>query len=673
MVALEGSKAIPPTIDNFDKRISRSEMVEMMWRLSDGIDTEESKGFLNVKYPKLTVDLTADTIQYPESCSDVRFFLESTGQNRYHYGIPEVMPLAVMEDSASGAESAAPMIRSMANDESFSKTNVQVEGVDEADMVKTDGDYLYIVHNNRISIVDARPPQDMEEVGTIRFDDDFYASELYLHGDILVVSGQRTRYPVFTPYTTHSRIAADYYYEPSVQQVEVHIYDISDRSKPSKTRTSSFDGTSLSSRRIGDTMYLVVNQHIHWYGPTPLSDLPESDILPRFSDTGLNIDDQPIVNCNDIAILPRVRNPQYLTIASIPLKDSRAPINRNVIFGNAQNVYASLNNLYIASPRYHYIWRANGSRSEEHTDVFRFDYVSDGIELRASGSVPGRILNQFSMDEYERHFRIATTRGWGWDDRNPSTNNLYVLNMDMETVGELEGIAPGETIYSTRFMGDRTYMVTFRQVDPFFVIDTSDPRNPEILGKLKIPGFSNYLHPYDENHVIGFGKDTTEQDGRVQTEGMKLALFDVRDVHNPRELDVVIIGERGTDSPLLTNHKALLFDKERDLLTFPVTVNRIDPSQKDEEWAWGRPVFQGAYVYGLTPENGFTFRGSITHYDEEDQLKSGDVWYPSGLKSIERILRIDDSLYTISPHEVQAHEEKSIEHEGTVELSTTKR
>jgi hypothetical protein len=206
-------------------------------------------------------------------------------------------------------------------------------------------------------------------------------------------------------------------------------------------------------------------------------------------------------------------------------------------------------------------------------------------------------------------------------------------------------------IYSVRFLGDRAYMVTFRTIDPLFVIDTSDPRNPTILGKLKIPGYSDYLHPYDENHILGFGKEAVEsKDGNFAWyQGMKIALFDVSDVERPLELHKTMIGDRGTDSPLLYNHKALLFDKERNLLAFPVTVAQISDAQKEGEpgSAWGTTVFQGVYVYDLTLKDGFGLRGKITHYDEDTLQKTGDAWYGYG-KNIERVLRIDNSLLAIS-------------------------
>ena len=422
------------------------------------------------------------------------------------------------------------------------------------------------------------------------------------------------------------------------------------------TRTVSFEGNKVSSRKIGDQVYMVLNQGLNWYRPMPLAEADDRDLLPKFSDSAVESSERSVVDCNDVVILPRVPSPQYLIVASIPVSDTKAPVEREMIIGNGQNVYMSLNNLFVASTDYNYVWRAGASSSSEKTRIYRFGVSKDGLKFRGQGSVPGRILNQFSMDEWNETFRIATTKGNMWNENNPSTSNLYVLNMAMEQVGSIEGIAPGEQIYSVRFMGERAYMVTFKKVDPFFVIDTADPRNPRILGKLKIPGYSDYLHPFDKNHIIGFGKEAVEakEGDFAWYQGMKIALFDVTDVKNPRELHKLDIGDRGTNSPLLHNHKALLFEKDRNLMAFPVQINEIPQEQKSEYTgsAHGTPVFQCAVAYKLTLKNGFRELGRVSHYTEEDMQKSGSYLYG---KNVQRVLRIGEQLLTVSEVGVQKH------------------
>ncbi|MHB1421279.1 MAG: beta-propeller domain-containing protein, partial [Bacillota bacterium] len=265
------------------------------------------------------------------------------------------------------------------------------------------------------------------------------------------------------------------------------------------------------------------------------------------------------------------------------------------------------------------------------------------------------------------YFRIATTKGEIWrNDEQTSKNNIYVLNDILQMSGKIEDIAPGERIYSVRFMGERGYMVTFQQVDPLFVIDLKDPQHPQILGALKIPGFSDYLHPYDENHIIGFGKDAVvlpQKDGSGNTvgttafyEGMKIAIFDVSDVAHPVEMFKEIIGDRGTYSELLNNPKALLFSKEKNLMALPVNLMEIKQAPTNTDFpAYGEFTFQGAYVYNVDLVHGFTLKGRITHMDTSDQIKAGDNWY-DGNKNVDRILYIGDTLYTLSNSMIKAND-----------------
>jgi uncharacterized secreted protein with C-terminal beta-propeller domain len=219
----------------------------------------------------------------------------------------------------------------------------------------------------------------------------------------------------------------------------------------------------------------------------------------------------------------------------------------------------------------------------------------------------------------------------------------------MNTVGNLKYIAPEEKIYSTRFIGDRLYMVTFKRIDPLFVIDLSDPANPGILGKLKIPGYSDYLHPYDEDHIIGIGKETQANDwGGVSTSGLKLALFDVSDVNHPAEVDHVEIGEAGSDSEALRDHKAFLFSKERDLLVIPVREIQKIPLEKGYV-SYTQKIWQGVYAFSVSPVNGFTLRGRVTHSAEDT---SGYYW--GSRDTVKRSLYIGDYLYTLSSAEIIA-------------------
>jgi uncharacterized secreted protein with C-terminal beta-propeller domain len=218
-------------------------------------------------------------------------------------------------------------------------------------------------------------------------------------------------------------------------------------------------------------------------------------------------------------------------------------------------------------------------------------------------------------------------------------------------------------------MGMRAYLVTFKKVDPFFVIDLSDPKDPKILGELKIPGYSNYLHPYDENHVIGIGKDAVDVGNFAWYQGVKLSLFDVTDVHNPKEVSQYIIGDRGTESLALNDPHAFLFSKEKNLLVIPVRLHEVDESKYPEGAppnAYGDFVREGAYVFDISGEGGFELRGEISHSDHDD-TQSGYWWYSE--HSIKRSFYIEDVLYTVSDTLVKANSLDDLDEINSVELA----
>jgi uncharacterized secreted protein with C-terminal beta-propeller domain len=222
--------------------------------------------------------------------------------------------------------------------------------------------------------------------------------------------------------------------------------------------------------------------------------------------------------------------------------------------------------------------------------------------------------------------------------------------MNLAVVGKLENLASGETLHSARFMGDKCYLVTFQKIDPLFVIDLSQPVNPNVLGELKIPGYSDYLHPFDENHIIGVGKETVEADEGdfAWYQGIKLSLFDVSNVNEPQQMAKVTIGDRGTDSPVLSDPKAFLFDASKNLLVLPVNLAVIDSSGQDvRSSSYGSLVWQGVYVYSLTLSGGFELKGTISQIDAQvNPSMDMNSW-------ITRALYIDNTLYTVSEEKLQ--------------------
>lgn len=578
----------------------------------------------------------------------------------------EHFSFAEAQKSAAAAPPAAGRADRIA---AYSATNVQVQGVDEADVVKTDGTYLYQATPDDVRIIRASPANAMKLMSRLTYQDgQFRPLELYVDEKRLIVIGHSNA-PALSG---NSRLAA---HVPAA--VQALVYDIKDKQNPKLTRRLELDGEYLSSRKIGSSLYLIANKRIN---PHLILEQNEEAPGPVYRDSARG-DDYQTIPYQEIRYFPEAIQPAYLLAAGINLDDPRHPLSVHAYLGAGENIYASPSNLYVAvtaqpAP-------AEGVKAFKRallpqplppdntsTAVYRFALKNGTLSLDGKGMVPGRILNQFSMDEHGTYLRIATTSGDVWrTDEGISKNNLYVLDERLNITGKLEGIAPGERIYSVRFMGERAYMVTFKKVDPLFVIDLKQPNAPTVLGALKIPGYSDYLHPYDEHHIIGFGKDAIADKEWAYYQGMKVALFDVTDVNNPKEAFKTVIGDRGTDSDLLSNHKALLFSLEKHLIAFPVTVRELTDAQKTagDFRGYGQFVFQGAYVYRLDLQHGFTLRGRITHLSAADYKQAGVDWYESE-KNVQRILLIGDTLYTVSRAAVEAHDLSTMQKLGSLSL-----
>ncbi|MBI4231671.1 beta-propeller domain-containing protein [Candidatus Peregrinibacteria bacterium] len=676
--ALEDLDAIPKTINSFGHYVTRGEMAEIIWRIKEQ-PSKASLSYLGVKRREASAS-TEGALSTFDSCTDLQDYLRENTEVDYYYGDEEVMMKDASPSSgldgvgATGDDAAAVPEASEglgAGAESFSETNVQVEGVDEADIVKTDGKYIYLVKGSTIKIVRAFPPEDMDTVATIELEDkQLYPEQLYVDGDKLVLIQSAYYYDyLISPFELESGIVPNL----DGNLTQVSVYDISDPADPKVVREVAVEGAHQSSRKVDDTVYLVTNQY-NYYG---IDDEDPKIPVPLLGDskTGKMTE---IADCSDIWYVPGSTGTSYTTVSAISVDDPNAKVDAEVVMGADGEVYASRDNLYLAE--YGFDWWWGSYDDDETTVIHKFALDGDNVAYKGKGEVPGTILNQFSMDEYNGNFRIATTTGSVWDSANPSKNNVYVLDANLSTVGKLEGIAPGEKIYSVRFMGKRLYMVTFKKVDPFFVIDVADPKAPKILGKLKIPGYSDYLHPFDENHIIGFGKEAVDASENELAEsnfdfawyqGMKVAMFDVTDVANPVEMDKVVIGDRGTDSPLLWDHKALLFDKKHSLIAFPVTLAEIpeeiknDPNTSDN--TYGDYTFQGAYVYGVSLDGGFEYKGRITHYSTDEVADlAGYYWY--GDSDVSRILYMDDYLYTVSMALIKANKASDLSEVSEIEL-----
>lgn len=743
--SLADAQAIPVSVTYPEQKVTRAEMSEMVYRLADHPAARPSQ-----TYASLTATLPTFS-----SCDALResLSLENYKQNWRPRGgfvrggvmaeplmmenaVGAPAPTAAAPSGASGAAGAdssaksiaAPTAPASSSSDSatlgggtppasadtnaspdYSTTNVQVTGVDEADIVKTDGQYIYLVKGKTIRIVSASPATDMKELQRVTMDEpDFYPQEMYVAGTHLTVVGN--------------------HYGGSGSQTLVYIFDITDRTHVTQVRKVSFDGSYVSSRRIGENVYFVMREYPRLYeifnpstdgvsGDVSDSTSSEEKLVPQFFDSKIN-KEQPVAGCNQIRFFPHHQDANYLIVASVPLAGAAdGSIVRQAYMGSGDTIYASLTDLYVGAQINEYdeqkqydIWQPPIVRSS--TQLYRFALDNGTVTYKTTGSVPGVPLNQFSLDESGDTFRIATSKGDAWSKENTATNQLYVLDRNnLSTVlGSVDDIGRGEHIKAVRFIGNRAYVVTFKNIDPLFVIDLSDARKPTILGELKIPGYSDYLHPYDETHLIGFGKEVDESidADKVHSEnavyytavlGLKMALFDVADPTHPKELFKEVIGDRGSDSPLLTDHRALLFSKGKNLIAFPVSVtardttgsSTTDPDTNNLSDMYPQVVFRGAYVYGLDLEKGFQLKGKISHEDPVAPSDSGDSTSGAGGATggavgapapvaimpiyggsfdaiIQRLLYIGNTLYSVSQAKVQAHALDTLKQEGSVTL-----
>lgn len=529
------------------------------------------------------------------------------------------MPFSTRTRQGSAVDEA----QNSGSQKDHSTTNVQVAGIDEGDIVKTDGNYLYQVRGQQIVITKLYPVEEARIVTKITFDQEsYYPTQIYIDGKSLVVLGHSHDYVAYEKDIFRGR---PFFFSNNTM---IHVFDISNISKPKLERQVEIEGHLITSRKKDDFLYLITNKYIGF-------DQISTNPAPTYRDSATN--NQRIQkNLDEIHYFPKGELSGFITIAAINIKEHNKPASIETFLGNGDNIYMSHNNLFIALT------------TNNETIIHKFSVNNENIKYKSQGKVKGWVLNQFSMDEHKGYFRIATT-----SHKNEMTNNLYILDENMKIVGKLEDLAPTERIYAARFMGEKAYLITFEIVDPLFVIDVSNPSAPKVLGELKIPGFSNYLHPIDENHLLGIGRDTkvTNFHGReVAIElGIRLTIFDVSDVNNPKEKFVETIGGRGSYSEALYNHKAIYYHNNR--LALPLWLTK-DVQNND----WYNDIdFIGAYIYTIDTEQGFLLEKTITHLtDEEIKNYFNNDYYK---KHIQRIVSIGRYLYTISDDMIKIHNE----------------
>ncbi len=679
---------------------------------------------------------SAESLKLFTSYEEMRNYIKERTKS-YSYGydsgglVKAIAPTAPTQAASARGDAA---IESSERASDYSETNVQVEGVDEPDIVKNDGKYIYTLSGNKVTIVDAFPASEMKVVSEINVSG---ASNIFVRGDELIILGTSYSFTYYEKSTSNEKISAEGSAELSIapcyegrgcggystSKTIIEVYDISNKENPSLKRNATVSGSYVDARMIEEQLYVISSEHIYndlvilptysidgietkieastilypeiydeqfTFTSILALDLEDGDIETKTYLTGgtsaiyvseeniylTSIKRMPIGEYNErmIAevILPLLPNEEYSKIEEVMKSNKQDYEKRNAVWqivqDYSQNLTGEEKNIFdSALQKKMQEFYIKIQKENEKTVIHKINIDDGEINYEGVGEVLGRVLNQFSMDEFDGYFRIATTTGDSWS--GDSLNHLFVLDKELRLIGAIEDLAPGEKIYSVRFMGGRAYVVTFKKIDPFYVIDLSEASAPKVLGYLKIPGYSDYLHPYSENYIIGLGKNArggNEQFAWYQ--GLKLSLFDVSDTSNPREVATIEIGDRGTDSYALYEHKAFLFDRERNLLVIPVQLAKINWTeqeknrrfyQNEDDWrnsAYGERIWQGAYVFHINEEE-IRLRGEISHYDRESNLQNGyeQQWFYDERYQVKRSLFMDDVLYTISGSKIKAH------------------
>lgn len=734
---LEAGKAIPLSISDFDQKITRAEMSELIYRIKANVRSHASRTYDELK--------GVGTIRV-SSCQELFERMQlpqiATLEGKLIAPVEAAMFQGDVGEGKGGGGGYTPAAP-------FTTTNMQVPGVDEGDIVKTDGDYIYVAKADTVRIVQAVPPSALKEIATVKLPLDpnkgeyFSVTELYANGTQLVVSG--TLSAPYLPFEGQ-KIIAPWQYNPVNR---ILIFDTTKKSSPKLLRSVSIQGNPVTSRRIGNTLYSV---NALWsYGPYSITaaaapemtgsgtagmamggggdystisgatimraNVSQSEVIPTITDSKDGVT-RPMAHCQDVVLFPKIPSTNFISVSAIPLNDLTKDVSTTMMVADSNASYVSATNLYLSSTDWSQV--RGDLRSSEKTTVYKFSMADSGAKFVGYGAVPGSVLNQWSMDEYQGNLRIATTRHSSIGQRQYTAANVYVLNDKMALVGQTRDLAPNEQAHAVLFMGDKGIVATYRQIDPLFTLDLSNPSKPEVKGALKIPGQPQYALEWDDDHVITFGSDdapvsiqpvaegTTVPVPAPNVGGVKMALYNISDLSNPREVQNVVIGQSGSTTEATWNHKALLVDRERGLLAFPVTesgwttqatapqdkcatysydqcpVNNCQktcvPSSCTTEngvqvctpdcngagscKSWGfvpdpstgggyTTVWQGAYVYDVAP-TGFKLKGKVTHFTDADKdpVNGQMQWW--GNKAIQRILRIGDSLYTVSLGMVKA-------------------
>ena len=608
-------------------------------------DTEVNTEVDNDENEKEDIILANAELKRFESMDELKEALKSEHRDYYFNGFETTVDGAIMEDAVQSVPSQS--MNSATSDlkgKDYSTTNTQVDNVDEADIVKTDGEYIYYTSNNTLYIVKAETLEIISKIRLMDDDEVFYISEIYLKEDKLVLlgSGQILEEPVIVNENVEKNTTRSLVKSNRIGTVKAVVYDIGDRYNPELLREVALEGSYVSSRMVGDNLYFLSRNYKYYY-----DEMGDERILPIFNDS--LVEEVKTVECTDIIYFENSNSSSFMMVGGFNINDNEE-VCVETFFGAGDIVYANEKNLYLTKQIY---------GQEDKTAIYKFGLDGANIKLIAQTEVDGHMNNQFSMDEYDGNLRVATTSYKTFDpalneflgmdviDTTITTNNLFILNDKLELIGKIEDLAKDEKIYSVRFIGEIGYMVTFKEIDPLFVIDLSDPTNPVVKGELKIPGYSSYLHPYDENHIIGIGYNVKDNRwGGVTNSNMKMSMFDVSDLSNPKEVFNVDIGEDYAYSEITYNHKVLFSKESENLIGFPVTYN--DYNYRENK--------NGFIIFKIDLEN--------NQFEKYGEIMDGLNYRFNS----ERIIYIEDVLYSLERNKIISYDLNTLEKINEVEL-----
>jgi len=614
---------------------------------ADDTDTQVIDAINKDEVKALNFDIKMKSFNSCEDMSKVMWdYLKDYYKNRpvypyYRGGLLEknmMVDDAVVESADMEVKAEAPTSNikwSSADGGDFSETNTEVKWVDEADIIKTDGRYIYYYKQNEktVYVTDARN-NDLELAKKIKLPEGFWGTEMYLSENKLTILANY-----------YSKKPNKTYYFDRWTKTYVINYDVTDLANLKLEKIYTADWNLSKSRRIGDYLYVISRSSL--YMPYPFNaakaDFSAEKFIPQKTEISLTEDSEKqnlkikgkafpyaiksgdSVKCNEIEyVLPSEESakkfdfsPSFATVSIIDLKNPETEVKSKVLVWDVSEIYMSTKNLYITNrvhtdydfscPRGSYCIMPYFRRGE-NTLIHKINIDGQKASYQDSGLIPGQPLTQYSMDEKDDNFRIITKK---WSPER--STGVYILDKNLKLKGSLTWLGKTEDFKSSRYVWDKLYLVTFKQIDPFFVIDLADASKPKVLGELKIPGYSTYLHPYDDDHIIWLGYDTKENKwGGTVNSGLKIDLYDVTDFNNPKQKHSLTLGENGSNSEALRNPRMFMWNAAKNTLLLPATLYKNDADDMYKR----KDYFNGLVVVNIDKDSGIKEKARITHIDK---------------------------------------------------------